>query len=201
MPKPTSPKPSSEFSIVVLLSGKGSNFQAILKHIEKRKLNIRISAVISNKAEAQGLKAAQNNGIEPIFLDPSQYTDRTNFDTALLAKIEYYQPDLIVLAGYMRILSSHFVEHFEHKLINIHPSLLPKYKGLKTHQRALNAGDSHGGCSVHIVTSELDDGPILGQKAVAILPNDTSKDLSARVLIEEHHLYQKVLAKFVKDCD
>ena len=101
----------------------------------------------------------------------------------------------------MRILTHSFIKKWNNKILNIHPSLLPKYKGLKTHQRALNAGDSHGGCSVHIVTSELDDGPILGQKAVAILPNDTSKDLSARVLIEEHHLYQKVLAKFVKDCD
>ena len=188
--------------VAIFISGSGSNMVKLIKAMQSGLIDAIPVIVISNSKTATGIQKALELQVTPIVISNESFNgDRTSFETAIHNVLIQHKVDIICLAGFMRILTHSFIKKWNNKILNIHPSLLPKYKGLKTHQRALNAGDSHGGCSVHIVTSELDDGPILGQKAVAILPNDTSKDLSARVLIEEHHLYQKVLAKFVKDCD
>jgi len=188
--------------VAIFISGNGSNMVKLIKAMQSGLIDAIPVIVISNSKTATGIQKALELQVTPIVISNEPFNgDRTSFETAIHNILIQHKVDIICLAGFMRILTHSFIKKWNNKILNIHPSLLPKYKGLKTHQRALNAGDSHGGCSVHIVTSELDDGPILGQKAVAILPNDTSKDLSARVLIEEHHLYQKVLAKFVKDCD
>jgi len=188
--------------VAIFISGSGSNMVKLIKAMQSGLIDAIPVIVISNSKTATGIQKALELQVTPIVISNEPFNgDRTSFETAIHNILIQHKVDIICLAGFMRILTHSFIKKWNNKILNIHPSLLPKYKGLKTHQRALNAGDSHGGCSVHIVTSELDDGPILGQKAVAILPNDTSKDLSARVLIEEHHLYQEVLAKFVKDCD
>ena len=188
--------------VAIFISGSGSNMVKLIKAMQSGLIDAIPVIVISNSKTATGIQKALELKVTPIVISNEPFNgDSTSFETAIHNVLIQHKVDIICLAGFMRILTHSFIKKWNNKILNIHPSLLPKYKGLKTHQRALNAGDSHGGCSVHIVTSELDDGPILGQKAVAILPNDTSKDLSARVLIEEHHLYQKVLAKFVKDCD
>ena len=188
--------------VAIFISGSGSNMVKLIKAMQSGLIDAIPVIVISNSKTATGIQKALELQVTPIVISNEPFNgDRTSFETAIHNILIQHKVDIICLAGFMRILTHSFIKKWNNKILNIHPSLLPKYKGLKTHQRALNAGDSHGGCSVHIVTSELDDGPILGQKVVAILPNDTSKDLSARVLIEEHHLYQKVLAKFVKDCD
>ena len=188
--------------VAIFISGSGSNMEKLIKAMQSGLIDAIPVIVISNSKTATGIQKALELQVTPIVISNEPFNgDRTSFETAIHNILIQHKVDIICLAGFMRILTHSFIKKWNNKILNIHPSLLPKYKGLKTHQRALNAGDSHGGCSVHIVTSELDDGPILGQKAVAILPNDTSKDLSARVLIEEHHLYQEVLAKFVKDCD
>mgnify|MGYP001411756130 FL=1 len=188
--------------VAIFISGSGSNMVKLIKAMQSGLIDAIPVIVISNSKTATGIQKALELQVTPIVISNEPFNgDRTSFETAIHNVLIQHKVDIICLAGFMRILTHSFIKKWNNKILNIHPSLLPKYKGLKTHQRALNAGDSHGGCSVHIVTSELDDGPILGQKAVAILPNDTSKDLSARVLIEEHHLYQEVLAKFVKDCD
>ena len=188
--------------VAIFISGSGSNMAKLIKAMQSGLIDAIPVIVISNSKTATGIQKALELQVTPIVISNEPFNgDRTSFETAIHNILIQHKVDIICLAGFMRILTHSFIKKWNNKILNIHPSLLPKYKGLKTHQRALNAGDSHGGCSVHIVTSELDDGPILGQKSVAILPNDTSKDLSARVLIEEHHLYQKVLAKFVKDCD
>lgn len=188
--------------VAIFISGSGSNMVKLIKAMQSGLIDAIPVIVISNSKTATGIQKALELQVTPIVISNESFNgDRTSFETAIHNVLIQHKVDIICLAGFMRILTHSFIKKWNNKILNIHPSLLPKYKGLKTHQRALNAGDSHGGCSVHIVTSELDDGPILGQKAVAILPNDTSKDLSARVLIEEHHLYQEVLAKFVKDCD
>ena len=188
--------------VAIFISGSGSNMVKLIKAMQSGLIDAIPVIVISNSKTATGIQKALELQVTPIVISNEPFNgDRTSFETAIHNVLIQHKVDIICLAGFMRILTHSFIKKWNNKILNIHPSLLPKYKGLKTHQRALNAGDSHGGCSVHIVTSELDNGPILGQKAVAILPNDTSKDLSARVLIEEHHLYQKVLAKFVKDCD
>ena len=188
--------------VAIFISGSGSNMVKLIKAMQSGLIDAIPVIVISNSKTATGIQKALELQVTPIVISNESFNgDRTSFETAIHNTLIQHKVDIICLAGFMRILTHSFIKKWNNKILNIHPSLLPKYKGLKTHQRALNAGDSHGGCSVHIVTSELDNGPILGQKAVAILPNDTSKDLSARVLIEEHHLYQEVLAKFVKDCD
>ena len=188
--------------VAIFISGSGSNMEKLIKAMQSGLIDAIPVIVITNSKTATGIQKALELQVTPIVISNEPFNgDRTSFETAIHNILIQHKVDIICLAGFMRILTHSFIKKWNNKILNIHPSLLPKYKGLKTHQRALNAGDSHGGCSVHIVTSELDNGPILGQKAVAILPNDTSKDLSARVLVEEHHLYQKVLAKFVKDCD
>ncbi|MDN6632935.1 MAG: phosphoribosylglycinamide formyltransferase, partial [Enterobacterales bacterium] len=153
-------------NIVVLISGNGSNLQALIDACNDGRIRGRISAVFSNKANAYGLERAAQDGIPAHCLDPKSYADRDAFDLALMQEIDGYQPDLVVLAGYMRILSPRFVQHYQGRMLNIHPSLLPKYPGLHTHQQALNNGDEEHGTSVHFVTDELDGGPVVLQAKV-----------------------------------
>ncbi len=182
-------------SIVILISGRGSNLAAILD----AKLPANISTVISNNPSAGGLAVAQHQGIPTLAIDHNTFPGREQFDQALIAAIDLHSPDLIVLAGFMRILSDKFVNHYRGRLINIHPSLLPAFAGLNTHERALNAGVKIHGCSVHFVTSTLDGGPIIVQAAVPVLPDDDEKTLAARVLVQEHNIYADAIRWFLED--
>lgn len=186
--KPKSAK-SLVGSIVVLISGRGSNLHSILKS----RMMCKVAAVVSNRADAKGLQLAAEHGIPTAVVSHRDYPDRAAFDKALAEVIDGYQPDLVVLAGFMRILTPGFVEHYYGRLINIHPSLLPAYPGLDTHERALADGAKIHGCTVHYVTSDLDHGPIIIQAAVPVLRNDTPDSLSARVLREEHRIYPQAI--------
>lgn len=177
------------FKLVVLISGNGSNLQQFIDHISRGELKAEIAAVISNRADAYGLERAEKAGIPGITLDHTQFPDRETFDLALSKKIDEYQPDLVILAGFMRILTDGFVEHFKNKLINIHPSLLPKYKGLHTHKRALQDNQTEHGASVHFVTAELDAGRVIMQGIVAVKKDDTEETLANRVHQIEHIIY------------
>ena len=179
--------------IVVLISGSGSNLQAIIDQIHQTDIPARIVAVISNKAEAYGLKRAEQAGIPARVLSHRDYASRENYDAALQQLIDSYHPDLIVLAGFMRILTDAFVEHYPGRMLNIHPSLLPKYKGLNTHQRALENGEREHGCSVHYVTPELDGGPVILQARVPVEIDDTPESLARRVHQQEHRIYPQVI--------
>ncbi len=186
--RPKSAKPAAG-SIVILISGRGSNLQAILA----ADLPCKVSAVISNRADAGGLAIAQEHGIPVAVVAHRDYADRAAFDAALAREIDRHQPDLVVLAGFMRILTAEFVAHYHGRLINIHPSLLPAYGGLNTHARALADGVKIHGCTVHYVTGDLDHGPIIVQAAVPVLKDDTPDSLSARVLREEHRVYPQAI--------
>lgn len=181
--------------VVVLLSGRGSNFEAIVA----ARLPIEIVAVISNKPAAAGLAFARSQGIPAVALNHTLTPDRETFDAHLADEIERHTPDLVVLAGYMRILSPAFIARFEGRLLNIHPSLLPAFPGLKTHQRALAEGVKVHGCTVHFVTAELDHGPIVIQAAVPVLPDDTDDTLAARVLQQEHRIYPEAIRWFAEN--
>ncbi|MGY5840389.1 phosphoribosylglycinamide formyltransferase [Vibrio chemaguriensis] len=185
-------------NIVVLISGNGSNLQAILEACEDSMPNARVAAVFSNKADAFGLERAKNFDVDGHFADPKAFDSRESFDAELMSQIDEYQPDVIILAGYMRILSSEFVSHYMGKMINIHPSLLPKYPGLHTHQRAIDAGDKEHGTSVHFVTEELDGGPVILQAKVPVFEDDNASVLAARVQAQEHRIYPMV-AKWLVD--
>ncbi len=176
-------------SLVVLVSGSGSNLQAIIDAIKNQQLDAEIKAVISNREDAGGLQRAASAGIKTFFIDHSQYPSREAFDRAMMQIIDPLKPDLVILAGFMRILSSAFIEHYQHRLLNIHPSLLPKYKGLNTHQQAIDNHDPVHGASVHYVTDELDSGPLVIQAEVPVMTDDTAQSLAARVLHEEHKIY------------
>ena len=182
--------------VAVLLSGSGTNMAALLYASRTEDCPYEIVLVASNNPEAGGLKLAEAEGIATFALSHKGMT-RPDHDAAMHAAILASGAGHVALAGYMRILTPEFVALWERRMLNIHPSLLPKYKGLHTHAQAISNADSHAGCSVHLVTAELDDGPILGQTAVAILPDDTADSLAARVLIAEHQLYSRVLARFV----
>ena len=184
---------SEVFKIVILISGRGSNMVSIVEAIADNKLPIEIAAVISNRPDAAGLDYAAAQGISTATLDHKTYPDRMAFDVALANKINQYQPDLVVLAGFMRILTAEFVQTFAGKLINIHPSLLPKFTGLNTHQRAIDAGETEHGASIHYVTEELDGGPVVLQARVKVFPNDTTDTLAQRVLKQEHQLYPEAI--------
>jgi phosphoribosylglycinamide formyltransferase 1 len=177
--------------VVVLISGNGSNLQALID--ASKQAQFKVTAVISNKADAFGLQRAQAAAIPNQVIDHTQFDSRESFDSALLEAIEKYQPQLVVLAGFMRILSEQFVCHFSGRLINIHPSLLPKYPGMNTHQRALDGGDAIHGASVHFVTEELDGGPVIAHTIVPIRPGDDAQTLRSRVANEEHSLYPAVV--------
>jgi phosphoribosylglycinamide formyltransferase-1 len=182
--------------VAVLISGTGTNMASLLYAAKADDCPFEIALVASNNPDAAGLKLATAEGI-PTFAHPHKGLAREAHDAVMHDAIIAAKADYVALAGYMRILSSEFVANWEGRMLNIHPSLLPRYKGLHTHERALEAGDSHAGCSVHLVTAELDDGPILGQTPVAILPGDTAESLAARVLIAEHQLYASTLAAYV----
>lgn len=175
--------------IVVLISGSGSNLQSFIDSASNGALPANIAAVISNRPDAYGLQRAAQAGIATAGLDHKGFANREDFDRALIELIDPYQPDLVILAGFMRILTPGFVQHYLGRLLNIHPSLLPKYPGLHTHQRAIEAGDSHAGATVHFVTEELDGGPAIIQAQVPIQTNDTAESLAKAVLIEEHKIY------------
>ncbi|QUM82131.1 phosphoribosylglycinamide formyltransferase [Moritella sp. 5] len=187
---------SKQASIVVLVSGNGSNLQTILDQCEQGSINGKVTAVFSNKSTAYGLERAQLAGVDAISLAQGDFSDRTAFDAELMTQIDQYQPDLIVLAGYMRILSDNFVQHYAGKMLNIHPSLLPKYPGLDTHQRAIDNGDEEHGASVHFVTPELDSGPVILQAKVPVFADDSVDDLSSRVHTQEHMIYPMVIQWF-----
>lgn len=182
--------------IVVLISGSGSNLQSLIDGCQSGAIKSRIVAVVSNQRNAYGLVRAQEAGIPAFFLDAKDYANRQTYDAALLTHIEQYQPDLVVLAGFMRILSPDFVKHFTGRLLNIHPSLLPKYPGLHTHRKALENGDKEHGTSVHFVTEELDGGPVILQAKVPIFPEDSEEDLIERVKTQEHAIYPLVVQWF-----
>ncbi|MGC9404094.1 MULTISPECIES: phosphoribosylglycinamide formyltransferase [Vibrio] len=184
-------------SIVVLVSGNGSNLQAIIDACETSIDSGKVTAVFSNKATAFALERAKKAGADGIFIDPEAFDTRDAFDRELMRQMDGYQPDLIILAGYMRILSGEFVRHFLGRMINIHPSLLPKYPGLNTYQRAIHAGDEEHGTSVHFVTEQLDGGPVILQAKVPIFDEDTVEVLTERVQTQEHKIYPLVAQWFV----
>lgn len=184
--------------VAILISGGGSNMVSLAKSMEGDH-PARPCLVLSNVPGAGGLAKAEGMGIPTAVVDHRDFSkDREAFERALIDTIDAHQPDFLALAGFMRILTPVFINHYAGRMLNIHPSLLPKYKGLHTHARAIEAGDTEAGCSVHEVTAELDGGPILGQAHVPILPGDTSDDLAARVLPFEHQLYPAVLRKFIE---
>lgn len=176
-------------NIVVLISGSGTNLQAIISHIQQGNLPARISAVISNNADAYGLQRARQADIPTVVVEHRDYGTREAFDQQLAQTIDAYQPELVVLAGFMRILSDAFVKKYQGKMINIHPSLLPKYRGLNTHQRVLDAGEIQHGASVHYVVPELDSGPVILQAAVDVAHDDDAASLAQRVHEVEHQIY------------
>lgn len=182
--------------VAVLISGRGSNMAALVYAAKHPECPYEVALVAANDPEAPGLKLAQAEGI-PVFAHSHKGMKREEFDALMTAQIRRAGAEYVALAGYMRLLSPAFVNAWRDRILNIHPSLLPKYKGLDTHERALAAGDAASGCTVHVVTAELDDGPILGQTRVAILPDDTPRTLADRVLIAEHQLYSRILADFV----
>ena len=193
-------------NILILISGSGSNMAAIVKTAERerweRRYGARVAAVISNKAQAPGLAWAKSQGIEIHALDHTTYPNREAFDAALAQQIAVYDdatnPALVVLAGFMRILTPGFVNRYAGRLLNIHPSLLPAFAGLNTHQRAIDAGCKVAGATVHQVTAELDHGEILAQAVVPVLPGDTAQTLAARVLTQEHLIYPQAIAKLLQ---
>jgi phosphoribosylglycinamide formyltransferase 1 len=189
-------------NIVILISGGGSNMAAIVKTAERERwqdrFDARVAAVISNKAEAKGLVFARDNGISTEVLDHKEFASREAFDAALMAAIDRFEPALVVLAGFMRILTPGFVSHYEGRLLNIHPSLLPAFPGLHTHRRAIDAGCKFAGATVHQVTAELDHGPILAQAVVPVLPGDDEHTLAARVLTQEHLIYPRAIVEMLQ---
>ncbi|MFT5759052.1 MAG: phosphoribosylglycinamide formyltransferase-1 [Alteromonadaceae bacterium] len=179
--------------IVVLISGGGTNLQAIIDACKALDYPGEVVGVISNVADAYGLTRAENSAIPAITLSHKAYDSRENYDIALIKEIDQFSPDVVVLAGFMRILTANFVQHYCGKLLNIHPSLLPKYQGLNTHQRAIDAGDKEHGVSVHFVTEELDGGPVILQAKVPIFEGDVASDLADRVHEQEHRIYPLVV--------
>ena len=186
-------------SIVVLVSGNGSNLQAIIDDISQQKINAKISAVIANQETAYGLVRAKDAGIPAIYIDHKGFASREEYDAKLAACIDQFAPNLIVLAGFMRILTPSFVEHYKGRMLNIHPSLLPKYKGLDTHQRAIDAKDKEHGASVHFVTPELDGGPVVLQSKVPIFEQQETQELADRVQQQERQMYPLVIKWFCEN--
>jgi len=186
-------------NIVILISGRGSNMEAVVRAQQAEQWPARIAAVISNRADAQGLVFAAEHGIATAVVANKDYASRAEFDAALQEVIDGFAPDLVVLAGFMRILTEPFVEHYAGRMLNIHPSLLPLFPGMATHRQALDAGVTEHGATVHFVTAELDHGPAVASATVPVLPGDTEDSLSARVLVQEHLLYPRAIRLFIDD--
>ena len=184
--------------LVVLISGRGSNLQAILDQAASGELPVEVAAVISNRPGVQGLERARQSGVLALELDHKNFADRPAFEAALIELIDRYQPDLVALAGFMRVLTPGFTDHYRGRLFNIHPSLLPKFRGLHTHERAIAAGETEHGASIHFVTAELDGGPVIVQAKVPMLPGDDPDTLAARVLEQEHRLYPLAIRWFAE---
>lgn len=184
--------------VVILISGRGSNLHAIIEAVEQDGLPIEIRAVISNRPAAAGLQVAAEAGIATDVIDHTEFTGRAAFDHALQARIDACQPELVILAGFMRILTEDFVTHYRGRMLNIHPSLLPEFPGLNTHQRALDAGCRVHGASVHFVTADMDGGPVFLQARVAVRADDTAEQLASRVLEQEHQLYPQAIRLFAE---
>jgi phosphoribosylglycinamide formyltransferase-1 len=182
--------------IVVLVSGRGSNLQALIDAEKRGEIRGNIRAVISNRPEVYALERARRAGISTAVIDHTRYSDRPAFDRELMASIEIHQPELIAMAGFMRILTPEFIARFEGRMLNIHPSLLPAFRGLDTHRRALAAGVKQHGCSVHFVTNDLDAGPVVMQAEVEVNPNDDPESMASRVLQREHVIYPQTVAWF-----
>ncbi|MDD2741422.1 MAG: phosphoribosylglycinamide formyltransferase [Rhodocyclaceae bacterium] len=185
-------------NIVILISGRGSNMEALIAARDAGNLPVNIAAVISNRPDAQGLEIAAKAGIATHFIDHKAFAGREAFDAALAECIDQFAPDLVVLAGFMRILTERFVGHYEGRLMNIHPSLLPSFPGLHTHQRALEEGVRIHGCTVHFVTPTLDHGPVIIQAAIPVLDGDSEDDLAARILLQEHKIYPLAVRWFAE---
>jgi len=183
---------------IAMISGRGSNLQAILDAITEKSLNLNICAVISSRCNALGLDLAKKKSIATHCVDNNDYADRESYDQALLTTMEPYRAELIIMAGFMRILTPTFIQHYQGKILNIHPSLLPRYRGLDTHQRALDNHELEHGASVHFVTAELDGGPIIIQARIPVLDNDNADSLSKRVLQQEHKIYQLAIKWFTQ---
>jgi phosphoribosylglycinamide formyltransferase 1 len=189
---------SPKTRVVVLISGSGSNLQALIDGVATGDLPVEIAAVISNRPGVLGLERAARANIPAEVLDHKTYTHRESFDRALMEKIDSYKPDLIVLAGFMRILTAEFTQHYQGKMLNIHPSLLPKFQGLHTHQRAIEAGETRHGVTVHFVTAELDGGPAIVQASVPIVEGDDETSLAKRVQRQEHVIYPLAVKWFAE---
>lgn len=185
-------------NLVILISGRGSNMEAIVRACASEGWPARVAAVIANRPDAAGLAFAASQGIATVVVDHRQFSDRETFDAALAREIDSFEPDLVVLAGFMRVLTTGFVDRYAERMLNVHPSLLPSFPGLKTHQQALDAGVRLHGASVHFVTSQLDHGPIVVQSAVPVLAGDDAATLSARVLETEHVIYPRAVRWFVE---
>ena len=189
---------SPPLPVVILISGRGSNLQAIINAVAEDELPVDIRAVISNRPAAEGLQHAISAGIPAEFIDNAEFPDRESFDKALMACIERFQPKLVILAGFMRILTAEFVQHYSGRMLNIHPSLLPAFPGMHTHRRALEAGSKQHGASVHFVTEDVDAGAVVLQSQLAVQEQDTAATLAARVLELEHHLYPLAIRWFAE---
>lgn len=185
--------------IVILISGRGSNMEAIVQACAAEGWPARVAAVISNRPDAAGLAFARERGIAAVAVDHKRFADREAFDAELASVVEGYAPDVLVLAGFMRILTDGFVQRFAGRMVNVHPSLLPAFPGLHTHRRAIESGCKLAGATVHFVTPALDHGPIIAQAAVPVLPDDTEASLSARVLAREHLMYPRAVRWLVQD--
>jgi phosphoribosylglycinamide formyltransferase-1 len=190
------PQRAEPLRVVVLISGNGSNLQAIIDASRQDPGLYEVVAVISNREDAYGLERADREGISSAIVDHKAYETREAYDHALMQIIDAFEPELVVLAGFMRILTPEFVRHYAGRMLNIHPPLLPKYKGLNTHQRAIDAGDKVHGCSVHFVTEALDDGPVVLQAEVPVLEDDTAETLADRVHLQEHIIYPEAVRRF-----
>ena len=186
----------SNLSAAVLISGSGSNLQAIIDEIQSGQLDLELGVVLSNQPDAYGLERARKAGIATECISHQDFAERTRYDAALVKCLDRYRPDLVILAGFMRILTGTFVNHFGGRVLNIHPSLLPKFPGLDTHQRAIDAGEKWHGCTVHFVTEDLDGGPAIIQGRVPVMPDDTAQELAARVLKVEHRIYPEAARMF-----
>ena len=185
-------------SIVSLISGRGSNFEAIYKAAKAKSWDVRFTGLIANQPDAKGLDFAKSVGIPTAVINHRSYLSREAFDEALMQQIDAFGADLVILAGFMRILTPRFIRHYEGRMMNIHPSLLPRFPGLHTHERALEAGDRVHGATVHFVSAGVDEGPIICQSEVPVLPTDTPSELAARVLKTEHQIYPLAIEWFIE---